>query len=284
MSQKYQNSYSAGIHHQLRQGLSSNNFHKAIHDIKMGWINRDLWINMGWQEIRQRYRRSRIGPFWLTISMGVMVLALGVLYGEILNVEVSKYIPYLASGFVIWGFISGMIQDVVGSFIRGEGLIKQLPAPFSIHVYRAVWVNLIILAHNIVIFFIVSIWFGKLPSLTMLLALPAIILIMLNGVWFGLLFGLLSARFRDIPQIIASLLQLMFFITPIFWTPEMVPQKTYILDLNPFYYFVEIVRAPLLGYIPNTFTVLGALIITIIGWGLALFIFTPLRWRIPYWV
>ena len=224
MSQIHQNTNSVGIFLQLKQGLSSNNLNKATLDIKAGWIKRELWMSMGWQEIRQRYRRSRIGPFWLTISMGIMVIALGALYGVILKVEMTEYLPYLSAGFVIWGFISGIIQDGVGAFIRGEGLIKQLPAPYSIHVYRSAWVNLIILAHNIVIFFIVSIWFGKYPSMATLLAVPAIFLVLLNGVWFGILFGLLSARFRDIPQIIASLLQLMFFITPIFWTPEMIPQ------------------------------------------------------------
>lgn len=261
-----------------------SNFIKALADIFNGFARRDLWGNMGWQEIRQRYRRSIVGPFWLTISMGIMVLALGTLYGIILDVEMTEYLPYLAAGFVIWGFVSGMIQDAVGAFIRGEGLIKQLPAPFSIHVYRSIWVNIIIFSHNIVIYFLVAIWFNKLPNLATLLVLPAILLLTLNGVWIGIMLGLLSARFRDIPQIVASLLQLMFFITPIFWTPSMVPGKTYILEFNPFYYLVEIVRSPLLGQIPDSNLVYGTIMITIIGWILALILYTPFRWRIPYWV
>ena len=273
-----------GLVAQLAHGLTRRNFLKARDDIVAGWHRRALWGNMGMQEIRQRYRRSRIGPFWLTISMGIMVLALGTLYGAIFGQELSDYLPFLAAGFVIWGLISGMLLDGVRAFIQGEGLIKQLPAPLSIYVYRGVWTNLIIFAHNVVIFFLVSFWFGKFPNWNLVLVIPGVLIILLNGIWIGLLLGLLSARFRDIPQIVASVVQVMFFITPVMWRQEMLPSRALILDANPFYYLVEIVRAPLLGVPPSTQIIVGALIITLVGWVLALLFYTALRWRLPYWV
>jgi ABC-2 type transport system permease protein/lipopolysaccharide transport system permease protein len=239
---------------------------------------------MGFQEIRLRYRRSVIGPFWLTISMGVMVAALGILYGAILGQDLADYLPYLSAGFVIWGLISGLILEGNRAFIDGAGLIKQLTAPLSIYVYRSVWSGLIVFLHNIWIFLLVALWFGKLPGWPVLLVFPAVALILLNGIWIGLFIGLVSARFRDIPQIVSNIVQVMFFLTPIIWKPQMLPNRAFLLEWNPFYYLVEIVRAPLLGQVPAAHIVGGTLLITITGWTLALVFYTTYRWRIAYWV
>ncbi len=268
----------------LLYGINKIAVLKAYQDIKFGWKRRALWGALGLQEIRQRYRRSRIGPFWLTISMGIMVVALGLLYGAILNQSLATYLPFLSAGFVIWGLISGMIIDGVRTFIDGEGLIKQLPAPLSIHAFRACWINLIIFLHNIVIYFLVALWFGMIPNISILLVIPGVIIILINGFWMTLLFGMLSARFRDIPQIVTNIVQVMFFLTPILWNKDMLPNKNYILEWNPFFYLVEIVRAPLMGLIPSWNIVLGSLAITVIGLILAFVFFSAFRWRIPYWV
>ncbi len=162
--------------------------------------------------------------------------------------------------------------------------MRQLSAPVSIYVYRSVWSNLITFAHNIWIFVLVALWFQVSPAWSMLWAIPALFLLLVNGLWVGLLFGLLSARFRDIPLIIASIVQVMFFITPVIWKPSMLPGRALFLDLNPFYHLVEIVRAPLLGQAPNLENWIAVLLITAIGWGLTLFFYTAYRWRVAYWV
>lgn len=269
---------------QLRHGLTYSNLIKAVNDIRDGWARRSLWATMGVQDIRQRYRRSVIGPFWLTISMGVMVAALGLLYGTIFGQEIEDYLPYLAAGFVCWGLISSLILDGTRTFITNEGLIKQLSAPLSIYVYTVVWSNLIVFLHNVWIVFLVMLWFGKAPDWSMLLAVPAVGILLVNGVWLGLLLGLFSARFRDIPQLIASIVQVMFFLTPIIWRPEMLPGRALVLDLNPFYYLIELVRAPLLGTVPSTQILVGVSLITIVGWAVTMIFYTTYRWRLAYWV
>ncbi|MCF7983335.1 MAG: ABC transporter permease [Thiohalocapsa sp.] len=269
---------------QLKHGLTRENYQKAVADIVGGWRRRSLWGTMGLQDIRQRYRRSVIGPFWLTISMGVMVAALGVLYGAIFGQELGDYLPYLAAGFVTWGLVSSMVLDGGRAFISGEGLIKQLNAPLSVHVYRQVWGNLIVFLHNIWIYFLVAMWFGQYPSWTTLLVVPAIAIILVNGMWMGLLLGLLSTRFRDIPQIIGSVVQVMFFITPIIWKTDMLPGRALFLDLNPFYYYVQLVRAPMMGHLPSLEIIAGVVLLTVLGWGAALFFYTAYRWRLAYWV
>ena len=239
---------------------------------------------LGSQEIRQRYRRSKLGPFWLTISLGVTVCALGFLYGSLFRQPLNEYLPYLTAGFVVWGLIAGLVNDGARAFIDSEGLIRQLSAPLSVYVYRTVWTGLLTFLHNIVVFIIVALIFLRWPGWPISLLIPALFLLLLNGAWIGLFLGVVSARFRDIPQIVASIVQVMFFITPILWTSDMLPDRAIFLQLNPFYHFVEIIRSPLLGNWPSIESWLAVMSITVIGWLIALTIYTVYRWRIAYWI
>lgn len=256
----------------------------ALSDIIQGACSPYLWGRLGWQDIRQRYRRSKLGPFWLTISMGTLVGALGVLYSALFKVAVADYLPFVAAGFIVWGLISGLIADGCTAFIEAESIIKQVRVPLSIHVYRVVWRNFIIFAHNVVIFIIVAVLFSVRPGWIALLAFLGVVLVCLNGVWIGLLCGLMSARFRDVPQAVASVVQIAFFLTPVFWKPELLPDRVVVLDVNPFFYLLEVVRAPLLGRMPSPTTWGATLTITICGWLVTCILYTRRRGRIAYWL
>ena len=256
----------------------------ALHDLVQGARSRHLWGMLGWQDIRRRYRRSVIGPFWLTLSMGVLVAALGTLYGMLLRVEIEHYAPFLALGFVVWTLISGVIIDGCNAFISAEGIIKQVGLPLSVHVYRLLWRNLLILCHNAVVFVIVASIFGVWPGWAGLLAIPGLALLCLNGVWVGLLLGIISARFRDVPPIVESMVRILFFVTPIIWMPELMPRRAFVLDFNPLYHLVEVVRAPLLGQVPGFVSWVVVSCITLGGWIVAFEFFRRYRWRIAYWV
>ena len=256
----------------------------ALFDLVQGARARHLWHLLGWQDIRQRYRRSVLGPFWLTLSMGALVGALGTLYGMLFKVEIAVYVPHLALGFIVWALISGVITDGCGVFINAERIIKQVGLPLSVHVYRLLWRNLLILFHNAAVFVVVAAIFGVWPGWSGLLALPGLLLLCLNGLWAVLLFGIVSARFRDVPPIVASIVRICFFVTPIIWMPELVPQRAMVLEFNPFYHLVEVVRAPLLGKVPGLGSWIAVVSMTIGGWILAFAFFRRYRWRIAYWV
>lgn len=256
----------------------------ALHDLFQGARARYLWGRLGWQDIRRLYRRSVLGPFWLTISTGLLVAALGTLYGALWKVELAHYAPFLALGFVVWTLISGVITDGCNAFINAEGIIKHVGLPFSVHVYRLLWRNLLVLCHNAVVFVIVAAIFGVWPGWAGLLAVPGLALLLLNGIWVGLLLGVISARFRDVPPIVASIVRILFFVTPIIWMPELMPGRAFVLDFNPFFHMVEVVRAPLLGKVPGLVSWLAVLGITLGGWIVAFEFFRRYRWRIAYWV
>lgn len=256
----------------------------ATLDIVEGLKAWQLWSLLGWTDILQRYRRSALGPFWLTISMGVTVGALGFLYASLFKLTLADYLPFLALGFIFWQFISGLLLDGCSVFIGAEGTIKQAKSPYSIHIYRVVCRNLIILAHNLVIYVAVALWFRVPVGWDVLFSLLGVGLVALNGVWAALILGMLCARYRDVLPIINSVIQLAFFVTPIIWKPELLADRAMFLTANPFYHFMEILRAPLLGEAisPLSWAVVGA--ITLGGWIAAFIAFTLAERRISYWL
>ena len=256
----------------------------ALRDLVQGVRARHLWGALGWQDIRRRYRRSVLGPFWLTISMGVFVAALGTLYGALLRVELAVYVPYLALGFIVWTLASSMFTEGCVAFTGAEGIIKQTTQPLSVHMYRIAWRNVIVFFHNAIIFVAVALVFSHWPGWTGLLALPGLVLVCMNGVWAGLLLGIVSARFRDVPPLVASLMRVAFFLTPIIWMPGLLRGRALLLEFNPFYHFLELVRAPLLGQVPGLVSWLAVAGMTLGGWLVTFAMFRRYRWRIAYWV
>jgi len=264
----------------------SRTWQRAFGDLGQGWKQRPLWGYLGWQDIKQRYRRSVLGPLWISISMGVIATAMGILYGALFGEDITTFLPYVATGLLIWNFVSGCILEGSEVFIANEGLIKFLPAPLSLHVYRLVWRQTLFFLHNLVVWAILMVVFPQPLGWTLLLAVPAFVLLVLNGAWIAVLSGIVATRFRDIPPIIASLTQLLFFMTPIVWSYERLkahPLAPYI-ELNPALHFVEVLRQPLLGQeiVWRHWYVVGA--ITVAGCAAALVFLRNYRSRVAYWV
>jgi lipopolysaccharide transport system permease protein len=241
---------------------------------------------LGWQDVRARYRRSALGPFWITLSMGVVIATIGIVFGQIFKSPMQEFLPFLTIGLILWAFISNIITEGATGFITAENIIKQLPIPMFVHIMRMIWRNLLILLHNLVIFPIVLLVFGKTLGWVALLSIPGLALGVLNLSWIALLLAIVCARYRDLPQMVTSVLQVVFYLTPVMWLPKLLPQRAgmYLLDLNPVYHLLEIIRAPLLGQAPSVtnWVVAGAL--AVVGWIVALFVFGRYRRRIAYWL
>jgi ABC-2 type transport system permease protein len=295
----------------------SRSFARAFEDIRDGFKNRELWAHLGWQDIKQRYRRSVLGPFWITISMAVTAIGLGLLYALLFNMKISTFLPYVTVGFIVWNFINGCIIEGMDTFVANEGLIKHLPAPMSVYALRTVWRQTLFLMHNMIVYVVMLAIFFRFidhtytlnttPNVTgpidctqvichpglgwsWFLIIPAFILLALNGGWLTLFLGIISTRFRDVPQVINSLISLLFYMTPIIWSADtfFATHKSglakSLFQLNPLYHFVQIFRAPLLGQTinPTSWIIVG--IITVVGWVLALVTMRNYRARISYWV
>ncbi|CKM79454.1 O-antigen/lipopolysaccharide transport integral membrane protein ABC transporter RfbD [Mycobacterium tuberculosis] len=100
-------------------------------DLVDGFRRHELWLHLGWQDIKQRYRRSVLGPFWITIATGTTAVAMGGLYSKLFRLELSEHLPYVTLGLIVWNLINAAILDGAEVFVANEGLIKQLPAPLA---------------------------------------------------------------------------------------------------------------------------------------------------------
>jgi ABC-type polysaccharide/polyol phosphate export permease len=266
-------------------GAGRSRSQAALDDLRAGMQQWLLWMTLGWLDVKQRYRRSMIGPFWITISMMVMVVALGVLYAGIFHQEVRSFLPYLAAGFIVWGFISSTITESTGTFVAAEGLLKQGGIPLTFHVFRTIFRNFIISAHNLTVMLLIYVWQPSLLSWHLLLFIPGLALLIANFVWISIIVGVLCTRYRDLPPIVTNLLQIMVFISPIMYQPSSLPPDLqFVVRLNPIYYFVDVVRSPLLGLAPSYQTYLVLVVSFVAGSLLAFYCFARTRARVAYWV
>jgi ABC-2 type transport system permease protein len=273
-------------------GSATRSWSRAVADLHDGWAQRRLWGHLGWQDIRQRYRRSVLGPIWITISMAVTAVALGILYAGLFGNSLSVQLPYILVGFIVWGFISGCISEGSDVFISNEGLIKQLPAPLSVHVYRLVWRQILFFAHNLLVYAVMLVVFPQPLGWRSLTAIPAVALLAVNGAWVALLLGIVTTRFRDLTTITQSLVQLLFFLTPIVWIYEdlansanpTIAERARLVEFNPLLHYVEIVRQPMLGLDQHLRHWVVVLAITVVGWVLTMVALRRFRSRVSYWV
>jgi ABC-type polysaccharide/polyol phosphate export permease len=257
----------------------------ALFDLLEGARRWYLWSLLGWHDIRQRYRRSIIGPFWITLSMGVLVAALGFVYSGLFKEDVSSLVPYLAAGFIFWGLISVAVNESCSAFTAAENVIRQTPMPLVVHVLRVIARNFVIFLHNLSIWAIVAVWFSIPPTWNTLLLVPGILIICANLAWLGLVLAIICARFRDVVQIVTNIVQIAFFITPIMWRPEYVERGRFLLvEANPFHHLLAIGRDPLLGVAPGLDSWIYCGVMLVAGWFVAIAVFLRLRRYIPYWL
>jgi lipopolysaccharide transport system permease protein len=259
-------------------------FPTALQDFNASLAAWRLWSLLGWLEIRQRYARSSLGPFWLTISMGVIISSIGVVYGTLFNQNIAAYLPMMGIGLVFWVLLTSIINEGCMAYINSAGYIRQTSTPKLLFMLQVFWRNLMIFFHNFVIVILLLLIFGSPNWSTLPIFIPGLALFILNALWIGQVVGIISARFRDLPQITAAVLQMAFYVTPILFAPSMLKEHRWIIEFNPFAYLLDLVREPLTGNAPSllTWTVTGFM--AALGWMLALTLTERYLKRIPYWV
>ncbi len=257
---------------------------RAREDIVLGLKRWRLAWALARTDITHRYRGSVLGPLWLTISTAVMLGALGFLYAKLFQIDVRAYLPWLAVSLILWNMIAQAIGDACTSITSAESVVRQMPLPYSVHALRTVFRNAVVAAHNLPLIAIVFLIFGVSPGWGALMAIPGLVLLAVNAFWASMLLGLLCARFRDIPPIVGSVVQIAFFVTPVIWKPELIRESQVWLPLNPFFVIMETMRGPIMGTgVPITIWI-AAIFYTAIVAVVAHAFFTRFRNRVAFWV
>lgn len=256
----------------------------AISDFVDALQRFQLWITLGNLEIRQRYRRSVLGPFWITINMGALIFGVGYIYANVFDSLHSSYIPYLATSIITWGLFNAALTEGANAFIAAGPIIKNVTISKIIHVLHTIWRNVIIFLHNIVIMLPIYLIYGAFPGIGVAWVIIGATLLILFLVPTALLLAVLSARYRDVPPAISGILQIAFFATPIIWEAQSLTRHRWIVEWNPVFHLIECVRAPLLqGTLPLT-SLAVTLTLTVVSGFLALAAYGLARRKIVFWL
>lgn len=265
-------------------GNAAHRRQTAWRDLSDGARLYRLAAMLGWLDIKLRYRGSVLGPFWLTLSTGVMILSMGVLYAYLFHIDVRTYLPFLGLSLVLWNGLSAMVSEACVCFTAAISTIHAIRMPFTVYAVRTLVRNALVLAHNAVVIVAVYAYFDIWPGTHALLALPGLVLWLIDGVAVCLLLGSLCARFRDIPPIVGSVMQIGFFLTPIIWQPETAGINMMVLNLNPFYPLLAVVREPLLNHATGGLLWSAAVCWSALLCGAAWVLFARVRGRLPFWI
>jgi len=268
----------------VRDAADPRHLDRALADLAAGLRRWRLAAALARLDIRNRYRGSVLGPFWMTASMAVMIAGIGLLYSTLFKMSLTDYLPWLGVSLLVWTTINQVVVDSCTSFTNAEGVIRQVPLPYTVHVLRFVLRNAIIAAHSLPLIFVVFLVCGLVPGPQAVLAIPGLALLAVNAFAVGLFLGMICARFRDIPQIVTNVMQLFFFMSPVLWKPELLGEMQVYLPLNPFFVLMETVRGPLVEGGARAIIWVAALAYTTMSCLVAFAFFVRFRGRIAFWV
>lgn len=270
----------------LRANSDSTPFVTAAKDFYEGWKKFDLWFTLGKLELKRRYRRTRLGPFWGAAHNLVYIVCVGFIFSTLLSTDRNTYIPFLTTGIIAWMFIYTTLQEASGAFISTAGLRQQLPFPYSMFIYQTIWRNLLFHVHNYILYLGILLIYPVKLDWHILLLIPGYILVLANLVWIATIIATASARYRDVAQLVAAVIQVMIFLTPIFYDASRLTewQQTWLLPPNLLYHMAVVLRSPLLGEVPP----LSSYAILVLAFGIgtltAAWFFGKRRNKIIYWI
>jgi len=260
-------------------------FTSAAQDIVDGARMWRVWHMIGTNEIRNRYRRSTLGPFWASIGMGVQALVTAFVLGFLFKQPVDRFLPFICISLVLWNFILSTVNEGATAFIGSGELITQIKRPFSVYILQTLWRNVILAGHTFVIYLIVAVIFGLWPGPTYILLLPGLLLLLLNVGWMTMFCAIFAARFRDVPMLVANLFTVLFWLTPVVYAPDQLGGLAHsIVQFNPFTHILEVARSPLLLTVPTALNWVVAVATAIAGWTMTFLLFSRTRHRIAYWI
>ncbi|WOI53618.1 ABC transporter permease [Parvularcula sp. LCG005] len=228
---------------------SRDRYSYALNDLKRALANPRLISSVVLKSFSGRYQRTSLGPFWLTISTAMTVGGLAVLYGKIFGSPLSDYFPYVGCGIIVWGLVSSIFNGAAGAFSTGAATFDQIPIAKSIFAFRVLGSSFLAFMYKLPVLFSALVLVGRTPGvLSIFVALCGLGLVLWTGFWCTLVLGTIGLRFKDTAQAISAIMSAVFFFTPVFWQADRLREYAFIVDLNPFYHYIHIIRGPLLGY------------------------------------
>lgn len=241
-------------------------------------------LHFAFGDIKAKYRRSFLGPLWMVFGTAIGVAGLGFIWSILLKVDRATFIPSLTVGLVVWQLISGFITESPTVFMRSMSVIRNLRTPFFIFPMQLLLRQLITFGHNLIVVVAVLLIFPPNISWVQFLVIPGFLLLIGNLLWIGMIISMLGARFRDVEPLIGAFMPMMFFLSPVIYRPNQLSISQQVVWINPFSYFISLIRDPIQGIMPPHFVYWVSLGMLVIGWSITLWFLNNKHNRIAFWV
>ncbi len=261
-----------------------NDIERALGDVAQAFAQWSICTALGWNDVKSRYNRSKLGALWASLSILIFVSAIGPIYASLSGVGLREYMLHLLLGFIVWNYISGIVMESGREFINSANYLISFQLGYFTLLFRVVWRNLIVLTYQMMVFLLFVIIFQQPLNSVWLLAPIALVLITLNALWMGLLMSVFATRYRDLSELMNNIFRLVFFVTPIIWMPQLNSDLNLIANLNPFFHLLEVFREPLLNGSVTGLSWLIACLMPLLGGFIAFLVFAKYRSRIAFWL
>lgn len=217
------------------------------------WQYRYFIISSIRGELKGRFARSYLGGFWFVLHPLAQALIFSIVLAEVMQAKLphmensAAYPIYLLSGMAAWGLFSEILNRSMTVFIEQAPAMKKIAFPrlcLPVIVWGSAIINHLLLLIAMAVIFL---FFGHYPGLTWVYLIPGILLISSLAFGIGVFLGVINVFVRDVGQMMAVVMQLWFWLTPIVYVKSVVPKSFQIfIDLNPMTGLVNIYQNVLL--------------------------------------
>lgn len=226
-----------------------------------------VWVALGWFDLAQSYRRTVLGPWWYTLNVAIWTFAMTIVYGALFGVPTIEYASYVLAGMIGWQWLSSVIAEGGSVFINQAHHVRNPDIDNDVLIWATAFRYFAIFLHQVVLVLLFILAGFIELGLAHLLLIPMSLAMFFLSVPIVTLLGLVFTRFRDVQKLANASLIIFLMITPIFWKREMLSGwRATFVDSNPFYHFIDFIRRPLLGEVPEALSVVVVLITYIVLW------------------
>lgn len=252
-------------------------------DIAPFFTRHVTWRALAAGDIRSKYRRTMLGPWWITATNAFTALIMGLVAGRFLGADMKSYLPHFMVSMTIWNFIASALGESTYTMINAGGMIKAVDMPLLIHIMRMAQRNLIIFLHNIAVIPFIWLIYPWHIGIVSLLSLVGLMIVYVFIVSASLIISMICVRYRDVPPIVQAMLQLLFFVSPIIWAPSQTKGGEILVAINPIAHLLAVTRDPIMGNMPSLMNWACSLGFVAVLTAAMIYIYTRYRTRVVYW-
>lgn len=247
----------------------------GLSDLVRSFVKFPVAAAMAHDDLVIRFERTILGPLWLPLSNIIFIAGLTVVFGTLFKVDVATYVVYLASGLMVWNFVSSVLTSAPNYFVQSQAIMEAYALPWSLQIIRHLLSHVFLMLIHFMVWVIIALMFKHPFTSHTPFAFLGLGIVLVQAYGLALILATLGARYRDLKFAIESVLTFFFLLTPIFWRATDLPgERPTVTTFNPLYHAVSIVRDPLLNkpVDPLSWIVSGTLAVLFLLVGIATFV------------